>query len=231
MLANPTIAPPEDLVARAILTLQRNRAYSDLIQTLSSKDSWRLMLACDAAVLAVEHQGAIGLLTRNGYYSVAHTSIRPLMETAIRSVWLLYFASFESVQGLMDGRMTMDLDDMARAIIKSKNASSVKPIAESVLNARSIFHSFAHVGIQQLTRRRHGFRQEEVLAGLYFADTFASIAVACLASVYHSSQLQLEVDRQARAVAEEGHVQFGAAMPGDEFRPTMPVVPEWRDPY
>jgi hypothetical protein len=230
MLVMSSGLPPDWIANRAVISRERNQVYANELLKLPLREGKRWTLACDAAVLGVEHQGAISLLMSNGYYSVAHAVIRPLTETTIRAMWLVYAASYESVDRLSSGRAKPDLDDMAKGMIRCKTYPDLKPIAEAVTKVGSPFHDFAHAGIEQLRRRRNGFPLTEIRAGFVLTDLYGSMSAAVLASLYDSDSLRSAVEKNAWQIVEEAHREFGVALPGDDWSPRLPEPPDWKEP-
>lgn len=221
---------PDWIANRALISRERNQSYANELLKLPLLEGKRWRLACDAAVLGVEHQGAVSLLMSSGYFSVAHAVIRPLTETTIRAIWLVYVASYESVSRLSCGKAKPDLDDMARAIIRSAAYPDLKPIAEAIIKVGSPFHDFAHAGIEQLKRRRAGFPLAEIRAVFVLTDLYGSMSAAVLASLYDFDSLRSAVEKNAWQIIEEAHREFGVTLPDDNWSPRLPEPPSWKEP-
>lgn len=189
----------------------------------------RLSVASNAIVLAAEHHGAIALLISQAHYSTAHALMRPLVETTMRALWLTYLASFTAVDELTTRPSGPDLDRICRYFVKAK-LHGLTPIAEAVLKQGSIFHSFAHAGIEQLVRRLRGYSEEEVLAALLISDVFSSVAIANAAIIFDDVKLHQLTAINGHPLAMENHYNFGGPLPEPGWTGALPTMPSWNDP-
>jgi hypothetical protein len=220
---------PFDIRSRVMKSHALHRLHAQEILRLARPEESRTSLASSAIVLAAEHHGAIAILITHGHISAAHALARPLMETTIRAIWLIYFAKFEMVKNLSNGTYKPDLDDMCRKL-KGLNHPAISPIADSVLSQRHIFHSFAHAGIEQIDRRIHGYSEEEVLALLFLSDTFAAMAMALAAVIFEDEALHELTETTAHEIALEAHSKYGTPSPTHQPTERFPPMPNWQDP-
>lgn len=221
----------EDIQKRADATVDLHRIYADVVSKIGVPASTRLSIAHDCLLLAIELQGAIGTLIRFHHFAGAFALLRPLMETTLRSAWLLYVADYQSIAKFLENKNTMDLDRFANALLKKSGHSELQSISRKVIDNKHIYHSFAHCGIEQLARRRNGFKPDELMTGLMTADFFAVISGEIGGLAHRNDELRRLTSTHAGRLAKESRVQTGH---GDEppasWTGALPPLPCWNDP-
>ncbi len=126
----------------------------------------RHALAAAAALLAVEHAGALRAAAVAGALNSAAALLRLQFEAVLRSAWLLFAATPAQVDKL---EKVLDLDaeqaakrsagymEMLIAVEKCAPAGLAAPLSEFNRYSRHALNSYVHTGIHPLARVRAGF--------------------------------------------------------------------------
>ena len=221
----------EDIERRADETVNLHHIYAGCISKVGIPTSTRLSIAHDCVLLAMELQGAIGTLIRFRHHAAAFALLRPLIETTLRAAWLVYVADYQSIARLLENKNTKDLDDFARALAKKSGHDELKSIAETILDRRHTYHSFAHCGLEQLARRRNGFKPNELIIGLIISDAFAVISGEIGHLIHADNHLRELTVIHAPRLARENFLRKGIGEePPDSWTGALPAPPDWDDP-
>ena len=114
-----------------------------ICSTIPLRGSWepnnRIALTVASFRLAQEHHGAIHLLISNGKYASANALARPMLEAALRTIWIAEDASDKQISRLLKNGGGLPL---LGTLIKSLGARGV--LMNSV--TQEMLHSFTHGG-------------------------------------------------------------------------------------
>lgn len=221
----------EDIDRRADAAVELHHIYADAVSKIGIPASNRLSIAHDCLLLAIELQGAVGTLIRFHHFAGAFALLRPLIETTLRSAWLLYVADYPSIAKFLENKHTIDLDGFANALLRKSGHQELESISRKIIDNKHIYHSLAHCGIEQLARRRNGFTPDEVMLGLMTADAFAVISGEIGGLAHASDELRRLTIVHARRLAKESHRRTGHGdEPPDSWTGALPAPPSWNDP-
>lgn len=215
------------LESRSDQSLELHARIAEIFGGMDRLSAPRLFVAADALVLGAELHAGIALLTRFGHYASANALMRPLIETAVRSMWVIYQAPIEVVQRIAGNTYTIDLDKMLRQLAKRKDLPLISGLVKALSNAKSTLHSFTHVGYEQLRRREVGFDPNEVRMQLMVADLFAVICLDLAGVVYNQSEIKKTVLPQLVETIKELQLFEPSEKTLDHFG--MPPMPSWKD--
>ena len=221
----------EDIERRADETIMLHHAYVDEILHLNPPKSVRTSVILDCFLLSTELHVAIGTLVKFRHFAAAFALLRPLIETTLRAAWLTYVADYKSLMMTIENKSTNDLDYFARALLKRTTHLELHSIANTILDNRHIYHSLTHCGLEQLARRREGFKRDDLISGLITADAFAIIS----GEVAHFSNKECKFREitiaNAFRLAKENYLRTGLGEePPETWTGELPEPPSWNDP-
>lgn len=161
-------------------------------------------LTATAALIAIEHAGALRATAQGGAMNSAAGLLRLQYEAVLRAAWFLFAAGPGQVEKLTK---TLDLAaeqgaknlpgylDMLTAVEKAAPAGLATPLAEFNRYSRHALNSFVHAGIHPLTRARSGFPVELAAALLRFSTGLMHFAYRLLAALTGSQERMNRVTR------------------------------------
>lgn len=164
--------------------------------------------AAAAALIAIEHAGALRAASQVGAMNSAAGLLRLQYEAVLRAAWLLFAAGPSQVEKLTK---TLDLEaeqsaknmpgymDMLTAIEKFAPAGLAAPLAEFNRYSRHALNSFVHAGIHPLTRVRSGFPDELAEKLLRFSTGLLHFSYRLLAALTGSQERMNRVTRSYAA--------------------------------
>ena len=133
--------------------------------------------------ICLDHREATLLLAAHDARSSAFAMMRPVFEACVRGCWFGFVATDQQLDQLVEGKLSTDLDKMARAVAKAEPALQLLSVLASKYKQR--LNDFTHGTGAQLARwygpegvaPRHS--EGEVIDVLRFIDTVG--LVACVA--------------------------------------------------
>lgn len=161
-------------------------------------------LAAAAALIAIEHAGALRAAAQVGAMNSAAGLLRLQYEAVLRAAWLLFAAGPGQVEKLSK---SLDLEaeqgaknipgylDMLTAVEKAAPAGLAAPLAEFNRYSRHALNSFVHAGIHPLTRARSGFPVDLAATLLRFSAGLMHFAYRLLAALTGSQERMNRVTR------------------------------------
>lgn len=157
-----------------------------------------------AALVAIEHAGALRAAAQIGAMNSAAAILRLQYEAVLRAAWLLFAASPGQVEKLA---RSLDLDaeqaaknvtgylDMLAAIEKAAPPGLAAPLTEFNQYSRHALNSFVHAGIHPLTRTRTGFPTSQAETVLRFSAGMMHFAYRLMAALTGSQERMNVVTR------------------------------------
>jgi hypothetical protein len=181
------------------------------------QESWRVQVSDVACSLALEHWHSARALLRAALLPSALVVHRAQFEALVRSVWVAYAASDESVSKLA-ATLTLETEQVAKNIpqvaeMMQDLAKKAPPQAYDALsrfkdNSWKALNSYAHAGIHPIRRHQDGYPAELVRDVLRNANGLA--LVSCMQAVVLSGQQPLQ--RTLLDVAAKYHVCMPASL-------------------
>lgn len=168
-------------------------------------------VAAAAALIAIEHAGALRAAAQVGAMNSAAALLRLQYEAVLRAAWLLFAAGPGQVDRLASA---LDLEteqkaknvpgylDMLAAVEKAAPAGLAAPLVEFSRYSRHALNSFVHAGIHPLTRARNGFPPELVETVLRFSAGLLHFAYRLLAALTGSQERMNRVTHAYSAFAD-----------------------------
>lgn len=161
-------------------------------------------VAAAAALIAIEHAGALRAAAQGGAMNSAAGLLRLQYEAVLRAAWLLFAASPGQVE-----KLTRHLDleteqtaknvpgylDMLSAVEKAAPVGLAAPLVEFNQYSRHALNSFIHAGIHPLARARSGFPVALAEAVLKFSAGMMHFAYRLLAALTGSQERMNRVTR------------------------------------
>ncbi len=217
----------QDLIQRRIA---QSRMQNDRMKALlpqGAAPSLRANFARCAVDLACEHHSGLIRVAAAGEFGTAGALLRPILEASTAAFWLMYVATCEEIQALPTspvengGADIPMLGEMARALAPMFPA--IQTIVDELKRGGRAkwLHKYTHGGTPQLTRRKSGWTEGDIMLTLIRADLFAVIG-ACLETVIEPNPALSNYGFGRRdALGEERRILFG----GQEIPPQPHSLP------
>lgn len=114
---------------------------------------------------------------------------------------------------------------------KKSGYQELKSISEKILDNKHIYHSFAHCGLEQLARRRNGFKPDDLISALITADAFTVISGEIGGLLYENLELRRMTATHSARLAKEQQLRTGVVDESiDSWTGALPTPPIWSDP-
>lgn len=161
-------------------------------------------IAAAAALIAIEHAGALRVAAEIGAFNSAAGLLRLQFEAVLRAAWLLFAAGPGQVEKFTK---TLDVEaeqgaktvpgylDMLAAVEKSAPVGLAAPLTEFNRYSRHALNSFVHAGIHPLSRARSGFPVVLAETLLKFSAGLLHFAYRLLAALTGSQERMSRVTR------------------------------------
>lgn len=121
----------------------------EICAAIPLRGSWepndRIALAVASFRLALEHHSSIHLLFRHNKRASANALARPLLEAALRTIWLAEKASEKKISGILKGGQVPMLGELSSVFSRSKS----NPLVSG--KYAELLHSFTHGGTRALS--------------------------------------------------------------------------------
>ena len=194
--------------------LERSQAFAEhLLVMLSRVEDWdeapRPAACAGSCQLSVEHAQAVCVLFASGLPNAACVALRAQYEAVLRAAWLLYCASPDEVNRLLQplnleteqgAKNLPGAQKMLGALQERLQADPglkglVVPLAEAHAVLWKALNSFAHAGIHALHRVEYGVPEPPVADTVRNSNVLAHFAARLMVRTGVPTELHSAVDR------------------------------------
>lgn len=211
---------------RSAKSLGMHARFAESMRDLPRLKNPREFIAADALNLGAEFHASVALLCSGGQYASAHALTRPLIETTVRALWLMYVAPIDRIMRMTQGNDGTKFDPMVSQLLNLKGHPVLTSIASALGRQNSAtLHSYTHAGFHLLRRRETGFSQADLLQQLMVSDMFGIVGFDAMRILYNKSEFKALVDSEMEAGFEE----LRGFAPRDNAVAGLLPMPKWKD--